>query len=98
MIDWELLKSLDWQRKIGPQCEHLRIVSSEDQIFYPIKNYYKFYNRSVIRHFLFCFTQLAQRARGVVHVMLNGTRQHFVDKQIFPAFMDDRWGDPGDFA
>lgn len=30
--------------------------------------------------------------------MLNGTRQHFVDKQIFPAFMDDRWGDPGDFA
>ncbi|XP_074627697.1 ADP-ribosyl cyclase/cyclic ADP-ribose hydrolase-like isoform X2 [Acropora palmata] len=35
--------------------------------------------------------KLAQRARGVVHVMLNGTRQHFVDKQIFPAFMDDSY-------
>ena len=35
--------------------------------------------------------QLAERARGVVHVMLNGTRQHFVDKQIFPTFMDDRF-------
>ena len=34
--------------------------------------------------------QLALRARGVVHVMLNGTRQHFVDRQIFPSFMDDR--------
>ncbi|XP_068730274.1 ADP-ribosyl cyclase/cyclic ADP-ribose hydrolase-like isoform X1 [Montipora capricornis] len=33
--------------------------------------------------------KLAQRARGVVHVMLNGTRQHLVDRQIFPAFMDD---------
>ena len=27
----------------------------------------------------------------MVHVMLNGTRQHFVDKQIFPTFMDDRF-------
>lgn len=36
--------------------------------------------------------QLAKRARGVVHVMLNGTRQHFMDRQIFPSFMDDRLG------
>ncbi|KAK3748636.1 hypothetical protein QZH41_004511 [Actinostola sp. cb2023] len=34
--------------------------------------------------------KLALRARGIVHVMLNGTRQHLIDKQIFPAFMDDR--------
>ncbi|XP_032229502.2 ADP-ribosyl cyclase/cyclic ADP-ribose hydrolase [Nematostella vectensis] len=32
---------------------------------------------------------LASRARGVVHILLNGTRQHFIDRQIFPAFMDD---------
>ena len=38
----------------------------------------------------FAFHQLAKRARGVVHVMLNGTRQHFMDRQIFPSFMDDR--------
>jgi len=35
--------------------------------------------------------RLAKRARGVVHIMLNGTRQHFVDKQIFPSFMDDSY-------
>lgn len=35
--------------------------------------------------------KLAERARGVVHVMLNGTRQHFLDKQIFPTFMDDSY-------
>ncbi|KAJ7334516.1 hypothetical protein OS493_014839 [Desmophyllum pertusum] len=35
--------------------------------------------------------KLAKRARGVVHVMLNGTRQHFVDRQIFPSFMDDSY-------
>lgn len=35
--------------------------------------------------------KLAKRARGVVHVMLNGTRQHFLDKQIFPSFMDDSY-------
>ena len=41
----------------------------------------------VILHFRF---QLAHRARGVVTVLVNGTRQHEVDKQIFPAFMLDR--------
>ncbi|KXJ23028.1 ADP-ribosyl cyclase/cyclic ADP-ribose hydrolase isoform X2 [Exaiptasia diaphana] len=35
--------------------------------------------------------KLAMRARGIVHVMLNGTRQHLVDRQIFPAFMDDSY-------
>lgn len=47
----------------------------------------------VIVYLFFCliFPQLAKRARGVVHVMLNGTRQHFLDKQIFPSFMDDRF-------
>lgn len=35
--------------------------------------------------------KLARRARGIVHVMLNGTRQHLVDRQIFPSFMDDSY-------
>ena len=49
------------------------------------------YHRCIFRA-LHIFPQLAKRATGVVHVMLNGTRQHFVDKQIFPSFMDDRLG------
>lgn len=35
--------------------------------------------------------KLARRARGIVHVMLNGTRQHLMDRQIFPSFMDDSY-------
>ncbi|XP_031567079.1 ADP-ribosyl cyclase/cyclic ADP-ribose hydrolase-like isoform X2 [Actinia tenebrosa] len=35
--------------------------------------------------------KLAKRARGVVYVMLNGTRQHLIDRQIFPAFMEDSY-------
>jgi len=35
--------------------------------------------------------QFAQSLRGIVHIILNGTRQHLQDKKIYPSYMKDRY-------
>ncbi|CAB3987201.1 ADP-ribosyl cyclase cyclic ADP-ribose hydrolase-like [Paramuricea clavata] len=34
--------------------------------------------------------KMAERSEGVVYAVINGTRQHWKDKQIFSAYMMDR--------
>jgi hypothetical protein len=34
--------------------------------------------------------QMAKRSEGIVYAVINGTRQHWKDKQIFSAYMMDR--------
>jgi len=35
--------------------------------------------------------KFAQKLRGTVHIILNGTRQHLDDKNIYPSFMKNRY-------
>lgn len=76
-------------------CGELIFPTKSHRLYDPVKqiafiNLNRYYWRKY-NDFFFLTYQLAERARGVVHVMLNGTRQHFLDKQIFPTFMDDRF-------
>ena len=34
---------------------------------------------------------MAKRSEGIVYAIINGTRQHWEDKQIFSAYMMDRY-------
>uniref|UniRef100_A0A7M5WRK7 ADP-ribosyl cyclase/cyclic ADP-ribose hydrolase n=3 Tax=Clytia hemisphaerica TaxID=252671 RepID=A0A7M5WRK7_9CNID len=35
--------------------------------------------------------KFAQKLRGTVHIILNGTRQHLDDKNVYPSFMQNRY-------
>lgn len=35
--------------------------------------------------------RFAQKLSGIIHIVLNGTRQHYTDKKLYPAYMKHRY-------
>ena len=68
----------------------IKFIHIDTRYFLPhTSSWYKLPGKKQCKKVEFLF-QMAERSEGIVYVVINGTRQHWKDKQIFSAYMMDR--------